>query len=273
MIRLLAFLIPALLIPGLARAQAPKVTALKTPDGVAFALLGEKKDRPAPTLFVFATAAEQTLTSADYNRAGQLLAKDGCLCVSLDVPCHGADAKKGEAAGLDGWRARLAAGTDVAVSLTKQASAVLDHLIKEEYTDAKRVAVIGTSRGGFMALHWAAAEPRVGCVAAFAPVTDLLVLREFRGMEDHAATKGLALIRHADKLPGRPMWVCIGNNDDRVSTDHLIAFTRKVVAESTAKKVPAPVELHVMPTVGHRIHDSAHAEAAAWIAKQWRMGK
>ena len=59
----------------------------------------------------------------------------------------------------------------------------------------------------------------VKCVAAFAPVTDLLALREFRGMEKHAATRSLAIINYADKLAGRPIWLCIGNQDDRVDTD------------------------------------------------------
>jgi hypothetical protein len=106
-------------------------------------------------------------------------------------------------------------------------------------------------------------------VVGFAPVSDLLVLTEFRGMEKHAATRSLALIEQAQKLAGRSIWVCIGNNDARVGTDHLIAFTRKLVAISTNAKKPVPVELHVMPTIGHRVHDTAHDEAAAWITRQW----
>src|SRR5207247_2644543 len=133
-------------------------------------------------------------------------------------------------------------------------------------TDAKKVAICGTSRGGFMALHFAAVEPRIRCVAAFAPVTDLPALSEFSGMDKHAPTMGLDLRRHADKLAGRSMWLCIGNADERVGTDQAITFTRKVVAASVAAKKPADVELHVMPTIGHRIHVTAHEEAAAWFA-------
>jgi predicted esterase len=110
----------------------------------------------------------------------------------------------------------------------------------------------------------------VSSVAAFAPVTDLLALTEFRGMEDHKATKAASLLHQAGKLAGRPVWVCIGNNDQRVNTDHLIALTRKIVAASAEQKKPAPVELHVMPTLGHRIHDTAYDEAALWIGKLWR---
>lgn len=256
---------------GGAEPKPPVVKVLKTPSGIRFGLSGEKGPKPAPTLFVLATSLEGALTSADFNKVGHLLARDGCLCVSLDLPGHGVDAKSGKPAGLGGWQARLKNGDDLVGAFTKQTSTVLDHLIKEGYTAADRVAVCGTSRGGFMALHWAAAEPRVGCAVGFAPVSDLLVLTEFRGMEKHAPTRSLALIEHARKLAGRPVWVCIGNHDTRVGTDQLIAFTRKVVEASVAEKKTALVELHVMTSAGHRIHDTAHEEAAAWIAKQWRQ--
>jgi dienelactone hydrolase len=236
----------------------------RTPSGIRFALLGAKGKSPAPTLFVFASAAEESLRSDDYNKVGRLLGRQGYLCVSLDVPCHGEDQTAKES-GLGGWRVRLAKGDTLVPGFVAKASAVLDYLIKEGYTDPRRVAACGTSRGGFIALHFAAAEPRVRCVAAFAPVTNLLALREFTGMEKHKPTRALELTNFADKLAGRHVWVCIGNRDDRVSTDDVIAFTRRVATASTASDKAAPVELHVMPTVGHRIHDTAHQEAAAWV--------
>ena len=86
-------------------------------------------------------------------------------------------------------------------------------------------------------------------------------------MEKHAATRSLAVANLAPNLAGRHVWVCIGNRDDRVNTDDAIAFTRKLVAASPARDQAVPVELHVMPTVGHRIHDTAHEEVAAWVLK------
>ncbi len=242
----------------------PAITLQRTPAGIRFGLLGVKGKSPAPTLFVFAAGAEESLRSADFNKVGRLLGRQGTLCVSLDVPCHGEDQQAKES-GLAGWRARLEKGDTLVPGFVGKASAVLDHLIKEGYTDPRRVAACGTSRGGFIALHFAAAEPRVHCVAAFAPVTNLLALREFAGMEKHKATRALDLTHCAGKLAGRPIWVCIGNRDERVNTDDVIAFTRRVVAASTASDKAVPVELHVMPTVGHRIHNTAHEEAAAWV--------
>jgi dienelactone hydrolase len=246
-----------------------KITMLKTPTGIRFGLSGEKRDRPAPTLFILASSVEDSLGSEDFAKVGRLLLSKGFICVSVDMPCHGLDQKAAEPGGLAGWRFRLEKGEDLVGTLTKSLSAVLDHLIQAGYTDEHKVAVAGTSRGGFMALHFAAAESRVRFSAAFAPVTDLLALSEFAGTKQVTPAGALDLRRHAGKLAGRSVWLCIGNDDQRVGTDQAIAFTRKVVAASVSAKKPADVELHVMPTIGHRIHATAHEEAAAWFAKRF----
>ena len=241
----------------------PKV--LVTPSGIRFGLLGERGSTPAPTLFVFANRIEETLGSEHYSRSACVLMKHGFLCASLDLPCHGEDKKPGEPDGLGGWRVRVVGGDELVPGFVAKVSAVLDYLVKEGYADPQKVAACGTSRGGFMALHFAAADARVKCVAAFAPVSDLLTLREFAGMEQHPVTNALALVNLAEKLAGRGVWVCIGNHDERVGTDHAIAFTRKVVEACAAQKRPADVELHVMPVAGHTLHATAHEEAAAWM--------
>lgn len=239
-----------------------------TPGGVRFGAMGARPAAPAPTLFVFANDIMGTLQSDDYNKAGKTLISQGYICVALDLPCHGKNVRADEPQGLDGWASRLNKGEDPIFPFTKDASAVLDHLIAEGLTDPARVAVCGTSRGGFAALHFAAAEPRVRCAAAFAPVTDLLALSEFTGQEKNQPTNELALRHRAEKLSGRPIWVCIGNHDERVDTDRAIAFTRSVVAASVPEKKKALIELHVMTSEGHTIHPTAHEEAAAWIARQ-----
>src|SRR5262245_51250778 len=162
-----------------AKDEPATVVIRKTETGVRFGVLGGKPSRPVPTLVVLAHEIAGTLTSNDYNKVGRLLAKNGFLCVALDLPCHGENVLAGEPAGLEGWAARLRKNEDFVADFTKQASAVLDQLVADGFADRDKIAVCGTSRGGFMALHFAGAEPRVRCVAAFAPVTDLAALREF----------------------------------------------------------------------------------------------
>ncbi len=242
------------------------ITLYQTASGIRFGLCGAKPNAPAPTLIVIASTIQDSLSSDDYNKAGNILAKHGWISIALDTPCHGADHREGEPEGLNGWRSRLEQGDNFVAVFNKQVAEVLDYLVHERYTDPQRIAVAGTSRGGFMGLNLMAAEPRVKCAAAFAPVAELPVLTEFKGLENHAPTQSIALPSIAEKLAGRPVWICIGNNDQRVGTDSVIAFTRKVVAASFAQKKPAPIEIHVMQTEGHAIHKTAHDEAAAWLA-------
>jgi dienelactone hydrolase len=250
----------------------PALKILTTPGGVRFGLIGEKGSKPAPTVFVFALGLEDMQKQPLYSETARLLARHGFLGVALDPPCHGKDVRPGEPPQLRGWRARLEKGEHLVGDFTKRASAVLDYLIKERYTDPERVAACGTSRGGFLAYHFAAADGRVKAAAGFSPVTNLLALSEFAGMEKHQPTRELNLERHAERLAGRAVWLSIGNNDQRVSTDDAIAFTRKVVAASAAKqkdrRQPTPVELIVGATVGHTSIPNADELAARWIRQQ-----
>lgn len=254
-------------IAALARAadDPPAVRVEQTPGGVRYGLLGPTDGGPRPTLFIFSTDVETSLGVPAYSRVGELLLPDGVLCVSLDVPCHGMDRRPDEAEGLAGWRQRIEAGENVPAVLAQQASTVLDHLVAQGLADPERVAACGTSRGGFIALHFTAAEPRVRAVVAFAPVTELPALSEFAGLESHESTRSLDLGRQAEKLADRGLWLCIGNRDERVGTDLAIAFTRGIVAAAAQRETTADVELRVTATLGHRIHDAAHDEAAAWL--------
>jgi dienelactone hydrolase len=254
------------MVVGVQASEDTKLKTLKTQSGIQFGLLGEKASSPSPTLVVIATDFKNSLESDDYNKAGQILGEQGWISIALDAPCHGADHRTGEPDGLNGWRSRLEQGDNFVAEFNKKVSEVLDYAVHERYTDPQKIAVAGTSRGGFMGLNLMAAEPRIQCAVAFAPVAELPMLTEFKGLENHPLTKSIALPSLAGKLTGRPIWICIGNNDQRVGTDSVIAFTRKVVAVSFAQKKPAPIEIHVMQTEGHAIHKTAHDEAAAWLA-------
>jgi len=178
-----------------ASAGSADVQVLQTTDGIRFGIVGSKPANPGPTLFLFANSLEETLQNSNYNEIGRRLAAHGFLQVSMDLPSHGADQPPERKefpqalAQPAGTRRRLSD------SVLARASSVLRYLIDHGYTDPQRVAVCGTSRGGFIALHFAAVEPRVRAVAAFAPVTDLTALTEFAGMESHARTRALALVQ------------------------------------------------------------------------------
>ena len=260
----------ALLTLGMlaAAAASADVQVLQTTDGIRFGIVGSKPANPGPTVFLFANSLEETLQNSDYNEIGRRLASKGFLQVSMDLPSHGADQPPNEKNSLKHWRDRLERGDDFVPPFLARASSVLRYLIDQGYTDPQRVAVCGTSRGGFIALHFAAVEPRVRAVAAFAPVTDLTALTEFAGMESHARTRALALVQVADRLADRAVWITICSTDHRVGTEHAIAFLQRVVEASEARGRRPQIQLHIMPTEGHRIHPTSHEEAASWMLRQ-----
>ncbi len=238
------------------------VLTLATPDGVRFGIWGTNVGYPAPTLFVFSATIEESLGDPYYRQCGNALAAKGFLCVSLDLPGHGLDQRHDEPRGLEAWRFRSDRGEDFVTPFTQQARGVLSYLIQAGYSDPERVAACGTSRGGFMALQMAAVEPRIRATACFAPVTALPALREFRGATNGEHVDALSLATRAEALAGRALWLVIGDRDERVGTDHAIAFARRVTRLSLAKGQPADVTLLVLPEPkGH----TTPAQRPCWL--------
>ena len=248
----------------------PVMRVLHTPAKTRFGIFGEKPSAPAPTLFVFAISIGDMGKRLVYTEAGKYLARDGWLYVTLDPPCHGHDRDKDEPPNLVGWAHRVKNGTHLTEPFVERCVDVLDYLVQQGYTDPKRVAASGTSRGGFCALHFAAAEPRVRAVAGVSPVTNLLALREFEGVTEEQV-RNLNISRLAGKLADRAVWLSIGDNDQRVGTDDCTAAARQLSEDPRRRQAgagAAPVELIVEPSEGHHPVKDAYARAARFILEQ-----
>lgn len=242
------------------------VTRLKTTDGVEYGTWGPLAKKPAPTLFLLASTIEGTLEEPYFRQCGNELAELGYLLVSIDLPCHGTQTTEGQPAGLNGWGHRVGNGEDIVAEANVRLSKVLDHLITTGLTDPLQVAAAGTSRGGFLAIHFAAHDPRVKAAAGFAPVTDLAALKEFHATPEHPLVKKLSLKNQAEKLAGRPVWIVIGDVDDRVGTHHAIELASRLSALAKEKKVASNVDLHVISEPrGHTTPTGSSKLAAEWI--------
>ena len=268
------FLALAAHYPGVADAQDAQPAAElppvieTTPGGVEYGIWGASDEKPAPVLFVLANTIEGTLSSKYFRQCGNEMAANGYLLVSIDIPCHGKQNAGGKLSGLGGWAERAKTGDDFVAESNQRLSAVLDHLIKAGVADIDRVAVCGTSRGGFLAVHFAAHDARVKSVAAFAPVTDLTKVTEFAAVVDNPLIKKLSMENLADKLAGRAVWIVIGDQDGRVSTQSAIDVAQAITAASIAKKVDSKVDLHVIAEPGgHRTPPGSADLAAGWMLR------
>ena len=254
------------LIPLAAAAQTDPITDVTLP-GVTFAHLGQKPAAAAPTVLVFAMDRKTSLENASFARGAWMLRSAGFFCVSLNMPAHGDDARQGED-GLKGWSARLERGENFVAAFTRQASTLLDFLTREGYSHPQKIAIIGISRGGFMALHTMAADPRVTVVATLAPVTDLTAVREFSSPTLHTIAESLSVRLLIPRLAGRPIWVLIGNRDERVGTGHCIDVMQGLWAATPADLKTSPAELHVLPGEDHRQPPFSQEKAVAWIRER-----
>ena len=246
-----------------------KAIRKSTPDGIEYGLWGNTAARSAPTLFMLAGTIESTLEKPYFRQCGNELAEAGYVVVSIDIPCHGTQTIDGQPSGLGGWSHRAGNNEDFVAECNVRLSKVLDHLIETGLTDPNLVAIGGTSRGGFLAIHFAAHDSRVKCAAAFAPVTDLAALSEFRELQEHPLTRKLSLENQAQKLAGRPVWIVIGDRDERVSTQRVIDLATRLSAIAKEQDVASNVELHVMSEPrGHTTPKGSSSLAATWVHRQ-----
>lgn len=245
----------------------PSIELNATPGGVAYGTWAKSTVRPAPVLFVLAGTVEQTLGGEYFRQCGNQLAELGYVCVSIDLPCHGSQMCEGS--GLSCWSQRAARGDNFVEECNARLSAVLDHLIETGVADRNKVAVCGTSRGGYLAIHFAAHDHRILCAAAFAPVTNLAALSEFAKVVEAPLVKLLSLEAHANRLVGRPVWIIMGDQDERVGTEHAVALGERMAAAASEKQVDNRMEVHVIPgTPGHTSPQGASQLAADWIVGQ-----
>jgi len=254
-------------------APAVKMTLLRLPNGLRVGLIGEHLNRPSPTLFVLQGSLDVGLRQPIYTEVARIMAKHGYMSVMIDAPAHGEDHRPGEPDNeLAAWRERLERNEDFIGEFTGKARQVLDYLVAQNYADPTRVAACGTSRGAFLAFHFGAAEPRIRCVGGIAVLSDLLVLKEFQMTTRRARASALSLTTLVPKIMGKPAWIGIGNNDSRVGTDEVIAFTRALVKATAGRqdaKIPVPVDLLVNSSAGHDSNVSDHEQLAAWLLKQF----
>lgn len=252
-------------MPAVARPKTGDVKILTTPDGVEFGIWGRAPDQPAPTLVVLSGNIVDSFTRANFLKAGEQLEPLGYLCVSVDLPCHGKLAKPGYS-NLTGWGKRAAAGDDFVADFNERMSVVLDYLIAEGMADPDKIVMTGTSRGGFLAIRYMAFDPRVAAAVGYAPVTDLRRLREFAVATGTPGVDDMSLAAHVPTLVGRPVWVLIGDRDERVGTDAAIDFMGKLSAAASAADVPSRAELVVVSEPrGHSTPRGTDLRAARWI--------
>ncbi|MCY2964710.1 MAG: alpha/beta fold hydrolase [Planctomycetota bacterium] len=198
---------------------------------------GDKLAKNPLLLLNFSTDRTTSLTAEIYAQPAKAFLANGHRVASFDLPAHG-ERVDARGSGIDGMCAQFIAGDDPFARFAADGSAVIDALIQSGDAVADRIVVCGVSRAGYCGLRLAAADKRVCGVAALAPVTDWRQLREFAAVKERDDVAKLALDHFADALAGRPVYMAIGNRDERVGTDCCTRFALKLFEAEERKKQP-----------------------------------
>ncbi len=195
---------------GLPTVAKPQFLSIGTPSG--------------PVVIVLGLSAEGTLFGTEAWDGIPYLINAHYQILSLDLPCHGADAPANGEDALLCWAQRLAAGdNNMFLDFCAGLSDILDDL------GVKKAAVVGVSRGGYAAITCAAYDNRLVDVALIAPVTDLNYLSEFAPPLEANETL-FNTQQYVPDLKERHVLVRIGERDTRVGTDLAYSFGRDVGA-------------------------------------------
>lgn len=219
---------------------------------------------PLPSLFYFAISGPDSLCLDPYNQIVQFLNGHMIRVFSMTLPGHENDLPAVGAMKI--WAEELSKGNDIVDQFLNTVDTAVDFAINEKFADPNKIATAGLSRGGFIASHLAARDPRFRHLLCFAPLTRLSKIREFKEEHDLKFADQLDLVHLAPKISDRHIRMYIGNDDTRVGTRSCFDYAMKLVEEKKMRS--AQVELFIYPSIGQMGHGTPpeiFKEGANWI--------
>jgi len=244
-----------------------KIASLAVSPGLSLYHAGPPLDLgPLPSFFYFSLSGPDSLTLDPFNQPVQFLHGKMIRVFSLTLPGHEAGLPPEGAMQI--WADDLARGLDPIGVFLGVALQAVDFAVSERFADPQRLAVGGLSRGGFLAAHVAAKDPRFRFLLGFAPLTRLSALKEFSSLND--PLHHLDAHRLAPDLAERHSRFYIGNLDSRVGTRNCFDFAIAIADAAHAKKIRSPqVECFISPSIGRDGHGTSpeiFRQGADWIA-------
>lgn len=223
---------------------------------------------PLPALFYFALSAEESLQVNPFNQPVTLLSHLPLRIFSIDLPAHGPGLSAVQAIGV--WAAEFTLGRDPITPFLHKVEDQIEALaVQKAFT---QIAVMGLSRGAFIACHVAARLSEIRTILGFAPLTQLTFAKEFKEIKEHPKAEALNASHLVDALADKTIRFYIGNLDKRVSTHRCFYFIETLCEAAYHRKVRSPpIELILKPSIGYQGHGTSKEvfqEGACWIAEK-----
>lgn len=227
------------------------------------------QDGSLPAVVFFALSAQMTLFEDPFNQPVLHLSRQGIRVFSWDLPFHGPGLDPHDA--IRQWAHEFVHNPSFISDFIDLCQRNVNYLIEEGLIDSQRLGVAGLSRGGFIAGHLAARDPRFKAVLGFAPLTQPQPLEELESIEGISFDK-ISLTSVVNHLIRTHLRFYIGNHDARVGTDACYHFIHQLTETAFNAGIRSPtVELIIYPSIGHKGHGtppSIFQEGADWIKRQ-----
>ncbi len=218
-------------------------------------------------LLTFAADRVTSSSVRPYCSPAEHFLAQGHRVISFDLPAHG-DRVGIHGSDITGLRNALVAGEDPFMALVEDGKGVIGECIRRGWARPGRIAVSGSSRGGYMALRMLAADDRIAAGAGFAPVTDWSLLREFSADREREDVRALGLARFVQGMIGKHVYLAIGSEDERVGTESCRQFHAVLVKVNEETMHDASLaELLLTEDKGHSVNDGAYEQGRELLLK------
>ncbi len=208
---------------------------------------------PLPSFFYFALSGQDSLCTDPYNQIVQFLHGQMIRVFSMTLPAHESNLPASSA--IKTWAEDYLASRDPIEDFLQKFFIATEFAIKNHFVNPLKLAIGGLSRGGFIALHAAARDPRFRFILPLAPITELDKIHEFASMQDHPAIRALNVNLLKQNLWNRTIRFHIGNHDSLVDTKACFHFAMNLVEEAAHHNLRSPqIEFFTHPSIGHKGH-------------------
>lgn len=223
-----------------------------------------------PALIYFSLSAEASISLDPYNQPVAFLSPFPMRVFSFDLPFHHTESDFLTA--MEKWSKSISEGIPLISNFVEKVQKSIDYLVDLGYIDPQKIAVAGLSRGGFVAAHLAAIDPRIQTVLGFAPLTEISYPHEFAHLNPKQFPEPLNLSDLIPKLIHKNVRFYIGNRDIRVGTSQCFNFIKELVEANYHAQVRSPpVELFITPSkgmYGHGTLPPIFKDGALWVLEK-----
>jgi uncharacterized protein len=220
-------------------------------DGLAYALWLPDDPPPRPGVVIVHGAGSRKENHADFAR---LATAAGWAALTFDLPGHG-----------DSKTPMSGAAVDAVIEMARL-------LGSQEGVDGERVAVRGSSLGGFLAMHAAATSPGIAGVIAICPAGERHLARGLRRgtfemrVDDPVALEAWLLAQSTgqavERIAPRPLILMHAEGDTQIPCDH---------SEMLYERAGEPRKLVIAPGGAHQTvqHDpELQGVALSWLERE-----